>query len=107
MNITIIGTGAYSMSMAKRLAKNSNNNIILWTEDPKKVKEFNDTKKIKSIFKDEVFDSKIKITNDYKEALTVDVIATEDVEKSNWFVLMFRGIGSFFGNLWDSVTGWF
>lgn len=45
--------------------------------------------------------------DDYKEAIVVDVIATEDVEKSNWFVLMFRGIGSFFGNLWDSVTGWF
>ena len=45
--------------------------------------------------------------DEYKDVLTVDVIATEDVEKSNWFVLMFRGIGSFFGNLWDSVTGWF
>lgn len=34
----------------------------------------------------------------------VDVIATESVEKANWFVLMFRGIGSFFGNLWHGIT---
>lgn len=69
MNIAIIGTGAYSLSMAKRLSKNKENNIILWTEDSKKVKEFNDTKKIKSIFKDEVFNKNIKMTNDYKEVL--------------------------------------
>lgn len=47
------------------------------------------------------------VGSDYEKSLVVDVIATEDVEKSNWFVLMFRGIGSFFGNLWDSVTGKF
>lgn len=47
------------------------------------------------------------VGSDYENSLVVDVIATEDVEKSNWFVLMFRGIGSFFGNLWDSVTGKF
>ena len=91
MNITIIGTGAYSMSMAKRLAKNSNNNIILWTEDPKKVKEFNDTKKIKSVFKDEVFDSKIKITNDYKEAL----------ENSN--IIFMMTASSFLKNTLESI----
>jgi len=41
----------------------------------------------------------------------VDVIASETVEKANWFVLMLRGIGGFFTNLWNSivttVTGWF
>lgn len=47
------------------------------------------------------------VGSDYEKLLEVDVIATEDVAKSNWFVLMFRGIGSFFGNLWESVTGKF
>jgi glycerol-3-phosphate dehydrogenase (NAD(P)+) len=65
MNIAIIGTGAYSLSMAKRLAKNKENNIILWTEDPKKEKEFKDNKKIKSVFKDEVFADNISVSNDY------------------------------------------
>ena len=69
MNIAIIGTGAYSMSVAKRLSKIKENNIILWTEDPKKVTEFNDTKKIKNIFKDEVYSDSIKISTDYKEVL--------------------------------------
>lgn len=43
--------------------------------------------------------------------ITVDVIAAEDVEKANWFVLMMRGIGGFFGDLWggisSTVKGWF
>ncbi len=67
--ITIIGTGAYSLAMAKRLSNNSNNSIILWTEDEKKVKEFNDTKIIKSIFKTEKFNENIAITNSFEEAL--------------------------------------
>ncbi|WP_420490449.1 serine hydrolase [Neobacillus niacini] len=43
--------------------------------------------------------------------ITVDVIAAENVEKANWFVLMMRGIGGFFGDLWggisSTVKGWF
>jgi serine-type D-Ala-D-Ala carboxypeptidase (penicillin-binding protein 5/6) len=43
--------------------------------------------------------------------ITVDVIAAEDVDKANWFVLMMRGIGGFFGDLWggisSTVKGWF
>jgi serine-type D-Ala-D-Ala carboxypeptidase (penicillin-binding protein 5/6) len=42
--------------------------------------------------------------------ITVDVIAAQDVEKANWFVLMLRGIGGFFGDLWggisSTVKGW-
>lgn len=41
----------------------------------------------------------------------VELVATEDVEKANWFVLMLRGIGNFFGNVWEGITstvsGWF
>ncbi|MDE3840496.1 D-alanyl-D-alanine carboxypeptidase [Bacillus methanolicus] len=43
--------------------------------------------------------------------MKVDVVAAETVEKANWFVLMMRGIGGFFGDVWGSVSsavkGWF
>lgn len=44
------------------------------------------------------------LTESGQKQITVDVIATEDVEKANWFVLMMRGVGGFFGNLWDSAS---
>ena len=48
----------------------------------------------------------------YKDKpIKVDLVATEDVEKANWFVLMFRSIGDFLVGLWDGITstvaGWF
>ncbi|WP_088044631.1 D-alanyl-D-alanine carboxypeptidase family protein [Bacillus sp. EAC] len=33
-----------------------------------------------------------------------DLVADKNVDKANWLVLTFRGIGSFFGNLWDSIV---
>ena len=43
--------------------------------------------------------------------IQVDVIAAQDVEKANWFVLMMRGIGNFFGDVWNGISstvkGWF
>lgn len=51
------------------------------------------------------------ITSTGESQLKVDVVANETVEKANWFVLALRGIGSFFSNVWDSVSdtvkGWF
>jgi serine-type D-Ala-D-Ala carboxypeptidase (penicillin-binding protein 5/6) len=45
------------------------------------------------------------------KSVQVDVVAAEDVEKANWFVLMMRGIGGFFADIWGSVStavkGWF
>jgi len=45
------------------------------------------------------------------KSIKVDVVASQDVEKANWFVLMMRGIGSFFGNVFggisSTVKGWF
>jgi len=35
---------------------------------------------------------------------TFDLVVDNDVEKANWFVLTFRAIGSFFGNLWGSIV---
>jgi serine-type D-Ala-D-Ala carboxypeptidase (penicillin-binding protein 5/6) len=34
-----------------------------------------------------------------------DLVTTAEVEKANWFVLMMRGIGGFFGNVWSGITG--
>lgn len=69
MNIAIIGCGVYSMAMAKRLSKVKDNTIKVWAEDNKKVKEFKDTRKVKSIFKDEVFNDNITISNSYEEVM--------------------------------------
>jgi serine-type D-Ala-D-Ala carboxypeptidase (penicillin-binding protein 5/6) len=41
------------------------------------------------------------------EQIKVDLIAAESVEKANWFVLMMRGIGDFFGDLWKSASSIF
>lgn len=69
MKITIIGTGAYSIGIALSLAKNTNNTIMLWSENKDYVKEFNETRKIKEIFTTVTFSSNISITNSYEEAL--------------------------------------
>lgn len=51
------------------------------------------------------------LTKDGQNNIKVDVVAAQDVEKANWFVLMMRGIGDFFGNVWGSISstvqGWF
>lgn len=44
------------------------------------------------------------LTEAGEELIKVDVIAAKDVEKANWFVLMMRGIGGFFGDVWGSVA---
>ena len=51
------------------------------------------------------------LTEEGKKKIQVDVVAAQDVEKANWFVLMMRGIGNFFGDVWggisSTVKGWF
>jgi D-alanyl-D-alanine carboxypeptidase (penicillin-binding protein 5/6) len=51
------------------------------------------------------------LTPEGQKSAKVDVVAAQDVEKANWFVLMMRGIGGFFGDVWHgistSVKGWF
>nr|WP_295975135.1 serine hydrolase [uncultured Bacillus sp.] len=48
---------------------------------------------------------------DTGNTVKVDLIAAEDVEKANWFVLAMRGIGGFFADIWNgiasTVKGWF
>lgn len=45
------------------------------------------------------------LTAEGEKSMSVDLVAATDVEKSNWFVLMMRGIGGFFGNIWSGITG--
>jgi D-alanyl-D-alanine carboxypeptidase (penicillin-binding protein 5/6) len=51
------------------------------------------------------------ITPEGQKTVQVPVIAAQDVERANWFVLMMRGVGSFFGDVWHGITttvkGWF
>lgn len=51
------------------------------------------------------------LTEKGQKEIQVDVVAAESVEKANWFVLMMRGIGGFFGDLFggisSTVKGWF
>lgn len=42
------------------------------------------------------------ITTDKEKSY--ELVVDKDIEKANWFVLTFRAIGSFFGNLWDSIV---
>lgn len=45
MNITILGSGVYGLSMAIALSKNKNNNITIWTESSENIKKLEDYKK--------------------------------------------------------------
>lgn len=69
MKITIIGTGAYSIGISLMLAKNKNNNIMLWSENNDYVNEFNKTRKISNIFNNVVFPDNISITNSFEKAM--------------------------------------
>jgi serine-type D-Ala-D-Ala carboxypeptidase (penicillin-binding protein 5/6) len=41
------------------------------------------------------------------DQIKVELIASEDVEKANWFILMMRGIGDFFSGIWKSAASLF
>ena len=45
MNIAIIGTGVYALSMAHALAQNSKNKIIMWSESEQSLANLTKTRK--------------------------------------------------------------
>ena len=51
------------------------------------------------------------LSKEGEKKVLVDVVASENVEKANGFILMMRGIGGFFGDLWNGISstikGWF
>lgn len=44
------------------------------------------------------------ITSKGSNSIKVDVVTKSEVEKTNWFVLMMRGIGGFFSDIWSSIA---
>jgi D-alanyl-D-alanine carboxypeptidase (penicillin-binding protein 5/6) len=44
------------------------------------------------------------LTSKGEELIQTDVVTTSSVEKSNWFVLTFKAIGGFFGDIWTSAA---
>lgn len=42
------------------------------------------------------------ITKNGEDLVNTDVVTTANVEKANWFVLLMKAIGGFFGDLWTS-----
>jgi serine-type D-Ala-D-Ala carboxypeptidase (penicillin-binding protein 5/6) len=47
------------------------------------------------------------LETDANNQLKVELVASESIEKANWFVLMMRAIGGFFGDLWKSASSLF
>nr|WP_312857278.1 serine hydrolase [Neobacillus endophyticus] len=43
------------------------------------------------------------VTPEGEKKAQVDVVASQDVDKANWFVLMMKGIGHFFSNVWHKI----
>ena len=66
MNITILGTGVYGLSMAIALSKNENNHITMWTESKDNIKRFKEyqTKGIEA-FNGVKLPKSININDDY------------------------------------------
>ncbi len=69
MKIGIIGTGVFGVALGNVLAQNTNNKIIMWSENEKLVEDYQKTKKMVSLFKEKVFPNNIVLTNSYDEVL--------------------------------------
>ncbi len=69
MKIGMIGTGVFSVSIANVLAQNTENEIVLWSENKELVNQFHKTKKLESIFKDLKMPKNVTVTNSYEEAI--------------------------------------
>lgn len=69
MKIGMIGTGAFSTSIALSLALKNSNEIVMWSENKKLVSDFKKTQKIETLYGDRMFPKNIVLTNSYEEAL--------------------------------------
>ena len=69
MRVTMLGTGAYGLALSLSLAKNKNNEVIMWSENSTIVNEFNQTHRFDRIFEGMEIPSNISITNNYAESL--------------------------------------
>ena len=70
MNITILGTGVYGLSMAIALSKNESNKITMWTESSENIERFKDYQKHGcDAFNGVKIPKSINITDSYEVAL--------------------------------------
>ena len=69
MRVTMLGTGAYGLALSLSLAKNKDNEVIMWSENSTIVSEFNQTHRFDRIFEGMEIPSNISITNNYAESL--------------------------------------
>ncbi|MBO5475766.1 MAG: NAD(P)H-dependent glycerol-3-phosphate dehydrogenase [Bacilli bacterium] len=69
MNIAIIGTGVYGLSMANALAQNKKNNIIMWVESESALKKIESEKNNIEALGGLKLPEKIKFTDSYEVAL--------------------------------------
>ncbi len=70
MNITIIGTGIYGLSLAFNM---TNHNILMWSENPKLVSNFNKNHTLKSIINKPI-PNNISLTNNLEDITSADII---------------------------------
>lgn len=69
MKIGIIGTGVFSASIAYSLAQNTNNKIVMWSENKDLVTDYKKMNKMETIFKGKEFPKNIALTNSYDTVL--------------------------------------
>lgn len=69
MKITLLGTGAYGLAIASKLASN-NFNVCMWTENKEKEEEYQKTHNLKSINSNYEMPDNIEVTSNIKDAMT-------------------------------------
>lgn len=69
MNITVLGAGAYGLSLALRLSKNKRNNIIIWSKVKDEIDILNKTHMNEKVLPNIKFPSKFIYTTNTKKAL--------------------------------------
>lgn len=69
MKIGIIGTGVFSAAIAYNLAQNTNNKIVMWSENKDLVNDYKKTNKMESIYKGKEFPKNVTLTNSYDTLL--------------------------------------
>ncbi len=94
--VSIFGTGAYGIALAIQFAK-KNDEVLLWTEDEKKYKEFNKNHSFKSIFKDLNIPDNISCTTSIKDAIdNTDIIVL--VTSTKYIQSMCKNIKKYYNN---------
>ncbi len=68
MKITVLGSGHFAIAIAHFLSKKENNNIVMWTHDEEKEKEFLKHRSLPSIM-DHKFNKNITVTASLEESL--------------------------------------